>query len=74
MKAEAIKSEIKFKPVVLTITLEGQDEVDQLFSIFNYSPVSDWFKAANVIFEALLPLTSKGESGFFNSFSEMFSK
>jgi len=74
MKAEAIKSEIKFKPVVLTITLEGQDEVDQLFSIFNYSPVSDWFKAANVIFEALLPLKSKGESGFFNSFSEMFSK
>ena len=74
MKATANESTNKFVPIELTITLESQDEVDQLFSIFNYSRVSEWFRKEDVILHALLPIKSKNASKFFDQFSDMFKR
>lgn len=41
MKVEQTKS---FTPVV--ITLESQEEVDALFAVLNYTPISDAIKSA----------------------------
>lgn len=58
----------KFQPV--SLVLETQEQVDALFAVFNYAPLSDLLELKmglpNNAWEALLPFTSdKRHNHFF---------
>ena len=51
MKVEQVEPKVQFKPVV--ITLETQNEVDELFMLFNYSPITSYTSLYNSLYNEL---------------------
>ena len=51
MKVEQVEPKVRFKPVV--ITLETQNEVDELFMLFNYSPITSYTSLYNSLYNEL---------------------
>jgi len=53
MKVTSNAGDRKFKPIILNITLESLEEVNMMYSLFNYSPLCALLKLHGINSDAI---------------------
>lgn len=76
MKVETEKLNIKpkFEPFEIIITVESEEEMTAIYSIFNYSPIVDWFYKETGFSASSMRARITKQNGICPSYSDMYER